>query len=442
MPLFVQVRKQKKSSLCASQRLESDAEGNMSKPLLSFLLALVLVVSLAADPQMDAIASMARKDYAADLELVRPLALKGEAWAQSELGFMYENGYGVPQDYTQAMIWFRKAADQGDARAQNNLGVMHAKGEGVPRDYSQAMIWFRKAADQGYARAQNNLGRMYHKISNWTDQAAAGSRNWWSIAMSADGTHLAAVDNQGGDIWTSSDSGATWTDQAAAGSRYWNSIAMSADGTHLAAVDNRGDIWTSSDSGATWTDQAAAGSRTWWFIAMSADGTHLAAAEFGGGIWTYPYVGPLSAGPLEDAGAADARKDYATELTIVRPLAIKGEAWAQSALGFMYENGYGVPQDYAQALTWYRKAADQGAADAQCNLGHMYENGEGVPQDYIQAHMWLNLAASRYSTDEKYNRDQAIANRDRVAGEMTPEQIAKAQKLASEWKPATPTYQE
>ena len=211
---------------------------------------------------------------------------------------------------------------------------------------------------------------------------------------------------------------------------------MSADGTHLAAVDNHGgDIWTSSDSGATWTDQAAAGSRNWWSIAMSADGTHLAAAEFGGGIWTYPYVGPLSAGPLEDAGAADARKDYATELTIVRPLAIKGEAWAQSALGFMYENGYGVPQDYAQALTWYRKAADQGAADAQCNLGHMYENGEGVPQDYIQAHMWLNLAASRYSTDEKYNRDQAIANRDRVAGEMTPEQIAEAQKLASEWKP-------
>ena len=103
----------------------------------------------------------------------------------------------------------------------------------------------------------------------------------------------------------------------------------------------------------------------------------------------------------------------------------------------MYDNGEGIPQDYAQALTWYRKAADQGNADAQNNLGVMYEDGHGVSQDYVQAHMWYNLAASHYNADEKDNRDKAIANRDRVATEMTPEQIAKAQKLASEWKPAT-----
>ena len=62
----------------------------MSKLLLVSLLAFVLVVSLAADPQMDAIGRMARKDYAAELEIVRPLALKGEAWAQSDLGAMYD----------------------------------------------------------------------------------------------------------------------------------------------------------------------------------------------------------------------------------------------------------------------------------------------------------------------------------------------------------------
>ncbi|KAF8927027.1 hypothetical protein BGZ58_010682, partial [Dissophora ornata] len=30
----------------------------------------------------------------------------------------------------------------------------------------------------------------------------------------------------------------------------------------------------------------------------------------------------------------------------------------------------------------YLKAANQGDAGAQCNLGFMYDNGKGVPQDY------------------------------------------------------------
>ncbi len=51
---------------------------------------------------------------------------------------------------------------------------------------------------------------------------------------------------------------------------------------------------------------------------------------------------------------------------------------AQNDLGFMYENGQGVPQDYAEAVGWFRKAAEQGYANAQYNLGNMYRNGHGV----------------------------------------------------------------
>jgi TPR repeat protein len=59
----------------------------------------------------------------------------------------------------------------------------------------------------------------------------------------------------------------------------------------------------------------------------------------------------------------------------------------------------------------------------------MYEKGEGVAQDYVEAHKWYNLAAAQ---GEKI----ASNNRDSIAKEMTPEQIAEAQKLAREWKPA------
>jgi hypothetical protein len=54
----------------------------------------------------------------------------------------------------------------------------------------------------------------------------------------------------------------------------------------LAAVVGFGDIWTSTDSGATWTDQTAAGSHNWQSITASSDGTKLAAVEFAGDIYT------------------------------------------------------------------------------------------------------------------------------------------------------------
>ena len=60
-------------------------------------------------------------------------------------------------------------------------------------------------------------------------------------------------------------------------------------------------------------------------------------------------------------------------------------------------------------------------------LGVMYGTGQGVPQDDVLAHMWFNLAASR-STGEA--RESAISNRDIVAGFMTPDQVAEAQRLA------------
>ena len=94
--------------------------------------------------------------------------------------------------------------------------------------------------------------------------------------------------------------------------------------------------------------------------------------------------------------------------------AYQGDPDAQSNLGAMYANGWGVPQDYAQAVVWYRQAGERWNAGAQRNLGLMYEHGQGVPQDYVSAHMWLNLAAASRATDPAA-RDQAAKERDMLA---------------------------
>ena len=82
---------------------------------------------------------------------LRALAEQGDATAQFDLGFMYSNGLGVPEDDTEAVRWFRLAADQGDADAQSSLGFMYSNGEGVPQDDTEAVRWYRLAADQGNA---------------------------------------------------------------------------------------------------------------------------------------------------------------------------------------------------------------------------------------------------------------------------------------------------
>ena len=204
-------------------------------------------------------------------------------------------------------------------------------------------------------------------------------------------------------------------------------------------------------------------------------------------------VNMAMAGDFEDGLAASQGQDFATALKIWKPLAAQGNARAQHNLGFMYERGEGVPQDYAEAARWYKLAVAQGvarsqvnlgllyfegqgvrqdysetirlfklaaapgkdtpssnygigvgtatdairaaagepelegqdAARAKYNLGYMYFEGVGVPQDYVRAHFWLNLAAAT-------GLAAAVKSRDIVANEMTPQQIAEAQKMARE----------
>ncbi|MDP7215749.1 MAG: caspase family protein, partial [Rhodospirillales bacterium] len=124
-----------------------------------------------------------KRRHATRVERYREDAGQGFAHAQHGLGYMYENGRGVAQDYAQAVHWYRKAAAQGLAEAQHGLGYMYQNSRGVAQDYAQAVRWYRKAAAQGLAKAQTGLGVMYEngrgvaqdyaKAVRWYRKAAA-----------------------------------------------------------------------------------------------------------------------------------------------------------------------------------------------------------------------------------------------------------------------------
>lgn len=163
----------------------------------------------------------------------------------------------------------------------------------------------------------------------------------------------------------------------------------------------------------------------------------------------------------EEAIALLKQRDYANALKILNPLAAQGDARAQKSLGGLYSLGGGVSKNFVESAKWYRLSANQGNSDAQAQHGMQYAAGEGVLQDYteavkwyrlaavqgnvlaqnqlglayimgsgiaqdaVRAHMWLNLSATS-------GEPAVMKNRDEVAKDMSPQQIALAQQMARE----------
>ena len=91
--------------------------------------------------------ALKRGDFRLAAGLFYPLAEKGDARAQYNLGLLYASGLGVTHDYQAALKWHRMAAQQGHAGAQNELAQMYAKGQGVPQDYIHAHMWYSIAVE-------------------------------------------------------------------------------------------------------------------------------------------------------------------------------------------------------------------------------------------------------------------------------------------------------
>lgn len=75
----------------------------------------------------------------------------------------------------------------------------------------------------------------------------------------------------------------------------------------------------------------------------------------------------------------------------------------------------------------YRGLAGEGDDHALFELGCAYSTGShGVACDLIEAHKWFNLAAAKGHEDAPHCRCE-------IADEMTPREIAEAQKRARAW---------
>lgn len=377
-----------------------------------------------------------------------------------ERGSAYLNGQGVSQDYTEAVKSFRVAAERGNAKAQVELGCMYGKGQGVPQDQAEAERWLRKATEskeEGDYYLRLYVAQLYEKGQCvLPDMAAAekiynkeGHPEGEKVRLLTGLMFPETPDNRRDLLWAVKH----WRAAAEQG----NAKAQHFLGElYLYGYGVRGDIFQARN----WFGRAAVQGLPEAQCAFGSLSHSESEIFLGGDVYyapassetTHDETGKLLRyGPDEEEkwyrkaaaqGYVPAEyalaqlylqegKDFREAVRWLHKAAEHDNVNAQIYLASMYYRGDGVKQDYAEAAKWYRRGADKNDALAQLELGLLYSAGKGVPQDDSLAYMWLDLASRRYKGGK------GKAEHDNITKRMPPEQLAKAQQMAREWKPKT-----
>ncbi len=141
--------------------------------ILTLILATLPTTGFTKD-MAEGLASYQAGHYEEAYKIWLPLAQKGDANAQFNLGLLYRNGFGIKQNDREALGWFSQAAQQGLLDAQYNTGLMYMEGRGVAISRIEAFKWWELAAAKEHADAQHNLAVLYaYGIATATDTTKA-----------------------------------------------------------------------------------------------------------------------------------------------------------------------------------------------------------------------------------------------------------------------------
>ncbi len=125
--------------------------------LLVFILIIFISSYSFGNDFQEGLDAIHETNYEKALKKLMPLAARGHAAAQYNLGVMYEWGNGVSKDNSQAMKWYRLSAELSHRDAQNNLGAMYSKGEGAEQSFVDALKWFVVSAGNGSEAGRKNI---------------------------------------------------------------------------------------------------------------------------------------------------------------------------------------------------------------------------------------------------------------------------------------------
>ena len=341
-----------------------------------------------------------QQDYGQARQWYEKAAAAGNTDAMKDLGSLYVAGRGVTQDYDQARQWFEKGANAGNAKAITSLGRIYAGGWGVTRDYGHARQLFEKGANAGESVAMLCLGHLYLDGHGVTQDPTQARRLFLQAADKGENhamTMLGILYRDGTGVDRDYNQARVWFEKAAAAG---NSGAMK----HLAGLYMNGQgVTRDYMQGRQWFEKSAA--------AGNPDAMFYLARIYMKGLGVPPdhalqreWYEKAAAGGNVDAMNnlglmyADGKyvpRDYVQAKQWYEKAAAAGEPYAMANLGLLYASGDGVPQDFEKARQLYEKSAATGCPFGMVHLGNIYAKGKGVPQNFEQARQWWEKAAAK-----------------------------------------------
>lgn len=131
------------------------------------------------------------EQVASQIDSIRYKAEHGDVKYQYAYGVCFEKGWGVEQDWNEAIVWYNKAAQQNNGPALNSLGNCYRMGYGVSADPKKAFEWYQKGAAEKDGQAMLNLGNCYYYgMGTKKDETTAIS--WWENAAEAGNAYAMA----------------------------------------------------------------------------------------------------------------------------------------------------------------------------------------------------------------------------------------------------------
>ena len=163
------------------------------------ILSTLLAQPVTAASVADGMTAFRAGDYAAALQIWRPLSEAGDMQATFYLSMMHAQGKGMPANHALGMEYLAAAARGGLAVAQFNLGNHYNTGKWVEQNPAMAAYWWRLAGEQGMPHAQHNLAGLY-LIGRGVPRDEQQARFWYQRAArngsQASASILAELDTQ------------------------------------------------------------------------------------------------------------------------------------------------------------------------------------------------------------------------------------------------------
>ena len=306
------------------------------------------------------------------------------------LGFLYEKGKFVKQDYSKAIKFYESAAKYDNSDALNNLGYFYLKGHGVKQDYKKAKEYFELSAKQNNSESYLNLGNLffyghgvkpdYLKAKEYYEKSAKYNNakacfhlgNLYFEGFGVQQDYLKAIK-----YYELSFRFGYFRALNSIGNLYYNGFGVKRDFSkakelfELASKQNDPDSFFNLGNlyyngyGVKQDHKKAKE-----YYELSAKQNNSSALYMLGDLYYNGF------GVNQDFKKAKEYFELSAKL---------GDSNAYHMLGEFYFNGYEVQRDYTIAKEYYELSSQMNNSDAIIKLGYLYENGLGVKQDYLKA---------------------------------------------------------